>query len=344
MKILGNYIEVVNQFRKGRKTMEWKNKAKKLFSGGKSYRGILLAFIVICMILAIASPAFLTSKNILSVLRQIAVNSILAYGMTLVLLTGGIDLTVSSVVSLASIICAKLIGEMECNVWLVVFLALAAGALAGAINGVIICKTRMWPFIVTLAMAEILSGIASTISSGSPVRVMNETFNLIGTGFLGPISLPIIYTFVLLIICYILLQKTRTGRNFYAVGGNEEAARFAGISAFKVRILAYILSGLFAAFAGIFLTARMYTGNPVLGAGMETDAIAAAVVGGASMAGGKARIFGTLLGAMVIGVISNGMNLLGISSYLQAIAKGIIILFAVYMDILSTKKLEKSKG
>lgn len=253
-------------------------------------------------------------------------------------------LTVSSVVSLASIICAKLIGEMGCNVWLVVFLALAAGALAGAINGVIICKTRMWPFIVTLAMAEILSGIASTISSGSPVRVMNETFNLIGTGFLGPISLPIIYTFVLLIICYILLQKTRTGRNFYAVGGNEEAARFAGISAFKVRILAYIMSGLFAAFAGIFLTARMYTGNPVLGAGMETDAIAAAVVGGASMAGGKARIFGTLLGAMVIGVISNGMNLLGISSYLQAIAKGIIILFAVYMDILSTKKLEKSKG
>lgn len=320
------------------------NSTRKLFSGAKSYMGLLIGFFAICIVLSIASPAFLTTKNILSVLRQIAVNAILAYGMTLVMLTGGIDLTVSSSVSLASIICAKLIGDMGFNAWVTVLIALAAGAVAGMLNGVIICKTNMWPFIVTLAMSEIISGIAYIICSGSPIRVMDNTFNQIGTGYLGPISLPVIYMFVLLVVCYILLQKTRLGRNFYAVGGNEEAARFAGINAFKVRVLAYTLSGLFAAFAGVFLTARMYTGQPTLGVGMETDAIAATVVGGASMAGGKAKIPGTLLGAMVIGVISNGMNLLGISSYLQSIAKGIIILVAVYVDILSTKRLEKAKA
>lgn len=320
---------------------ETKRILKSLKTRFKDYLGLLLGLVLLCLLFTLLSSRFLTTTNILNVLRQIAVNAILAYGMTFVMLSGGIDLSIGSMVSFASIFCAYLISNLGMPVYLVVLLALLIGGALGLVNGIIISKTGIWPFIVTLATSLIFGGLAYAISNGTPVRVMNETFNVIGTGSLGPVSFPVIYMFVLLILCYVILQKTRLGRQIYAVGGNPEAAYFSGINILKVRLVTYTICAVLASFTGIFLTARMYTGQPTLGSTMVNDAIASTVVGGTSMAGGKGRIVGTLIGAMLIGVISNGMNLLGLSSYLQDIVKGFIILGAVYIDTVSTRKLEQ---
>ena len=320
---------------------ETKRILKSLKTRFKDYLGLLLGFVLLCLLFTLLSSRFLTTTNILNVLRQIAVNAILAYGMTFVMLSGGIDLSIGSMVSFASIFCAYLISNLGMPVYLVVLLALLIGGALGLVNGIIISKTGIWPFIVTLATSLIFGGLAYAISNGTPVRVMNETFNVIGTGSLGPVSFPVIYMFVLLILCYVILQKTRLGRQIYAVGGNPEAAYFSGINILKVRLVTYTICAVLASFTGIFLTARMYTGQPTLGSTMVNDATASTVVGGTSMAGGKGRIVGTLIGAMLIGVISNGMNLLGLSSYLQDIVKGFIILGAVYIDTVSTRKLEQ---
>lgn len=317
-------------------------KENAVFANVKNYFGLLIGFVVLCIIFTVLEPTFLSTANIMNVLRQISVNAVLAYGMTFVLLAAGIDLSMGSMVSFASVFCAYFISMKGVPVFVVVALALAVGGVLGCVNGLIVTKTGMWPFIVTLSTSLIIGGLAYSISKGSPVRVMDEAFNKIGTGFIGPVSLPVVYMLVLLLVCYLILQKTCLGRHIYAVGGNAEAAKFAGISIVKIGVIVYTISGVFASFTGIFLTARMYTGQPTLGASMVNDAIAATVVGGTSMAGGKGRIVGTLIGAMLIGIISNGMNLLGLSSYLQDIAKGLIILGAVYIDTVSTKRMQKA--
>ena len=322
--------------------MDIKKIRSSVYAKFKDYIGLLIGLVILCVLFSVLSPSFLKSKNIMNVLRQIATNAIMAYGMTFVLLQGGIDLSMGSMVSFASIFSATFIGILGVPVWLTVILCLIAGAILGIFNGFVINKTGLWPFIVTLATSLIIGGAAYAISGGTPVRVLNETFNKIGTGYIGPIALPIVYMFVLLVISYIILQKTKFGRHVYAIGGNPEAARFSGINSMKVSIMCYMIAGVLASFTGVFLTARMYTGQPTLGSTMVNDAIASTVVGGTSMAGGKGRIVGTLVGAVLIGVISNGMNLLGMSSYLQDIAKGIIILVAVYIDSVSTKKLARA--
>lgn len=305
----------------------------------KDYIGLLIGLVILCAAFAIMEPAFLSSTNVMNVLRQISVNAILAYGMTLVMISACIDLSIGAMVSFASILSATLIGSMGLPVYPVVLLTLLAGGLLGLVNGFIIARTGLWPFIVTLATSLIVGGFAYAISKGTPVRVLNEDFNRIGIGFIGPVSMPVVYMFALLIVCYVILQKTSFGRHVYAVGGNQEAARFAGINIMKIIMIVYMICGILASFVGIFLTARMYTGQPTLGNSMVNDAIASTVVGGTSMAGGKGKIVGTLIGAMLIGIISNGMNLLGLSSYLQDIAKGIIILAAVYLDAVSSRRL-----
>lgn len=322
-----------------------KNKNTKLGSfyvKFKDYAGLLLGFLILCAFFSLATPTFLKSSNIMNVLRQISTNAIMAYGMTFVLLQGGIDLSMGSMVSFASILSATLVAGGSMPVWLVVVLCMAAGAALGFVNGFIINKTGIWPFIVTLATSLVIGGLAYLISGGTPVRVLNEAFNQIGNGYIGPVALPIVYMFVLLLISWVVLHQTRFGRHVYAIGGNPDAAKFSGINALMVSVVCYMIAGVMASFTGVFLTARMYTGQPTLGANMVNDAIASTVVGGTSMAGGKGRIVGTLIGAMLIGVISNGMNLLGLSSYLQDIAKGLIILGAVYIDAVSTKKLSQN--
>lgn len=304
----------------------------------KENLGIIIGLAVMCTILSILSPAFLTKENIINVLRQVSTNANLAFGMTLAIIINGIDLSVGSILALSGTITAGLITFNNMPVITAVIIGIFIGIGLGLFNGVVIAKTGIPPFIVTLAMYNIARGAAYVYTGGMPVRTMNEQFNFIGNGYLGPIPLPVIYTLIFLITMYILMNKTKFGRYVYAVGGNRDAARFSGINIKKIEIIVYTIIGFLSGFSGIVLCARMYSGQPTVGVGFELDAIAACVLGGTSMMGGIGKIGGTVLGVLVIGVLNNGLNLLNINSFWQLIAKGVVILLAVYVDILKKKK------
>lgn len=304
----------------------------------KENLGILIGLVAMCVLLSILSPAFLTKDNILNVLRQVSTNANLAFAMTFAIIICGIDLSVGSILAISGTVAAGLITFNNMPVHLAVLIGLVIGTALGFFNGIVIAKTGIPPFIVTLAMYNIARGAAYVYTDGMPIRTMNEQFNFIGTGYLGPIPLPVIYTLVFLIFTTLLLNKTKFGRHVYAVGGNREAAKFSGISIQRIEIGVYTLLGFLSAFSGIVLCARMYSGQPTVGVGFELDAIAAVVLGGTSMMGGVGKIGGTVLGVLVIGVLNNGLNLLNINSFWQLVAKGVVILLAVYVDILKKKK------
>ncbi len=308
----------------------------------KENLGILIGLLAMCTILSILSPAFLTKNNILNVLRQVSTNANLAIGMTLAIIICGIDLSVGSVLALSGTLAAGLITVSGLPVYAAVGIGLMAGTFCGFLNGLIIAKTKMPPFIVTLATMQVARGVAYVYTGGMPIRTMEEGFNIIGIGYLGPIPLPIIYTAVLIIFVTILLNKTKFGRHVYAVGGNKEAAKFSGIDTGKVEIGVFTLLGFLAAFTGIVLCSRMYSGQPTVGEGFEMDAIAATVLGGTSFSGGIGKIGGTIIGVLVIGVLNNGLNLLNINSFWQLIAKGLVILLAVYIDMIKKRREVKS--
>lgn len=300
--------------------------------------GILIGFVVLCAALSLISPAFLTEGNILNILRQVSTNANLALGMTLVIIICGIDLSVGSIVALSGTVTGGLIAFSDVSIPMAVVAGISIGTLAGAFNGVMVAYTGIPSFIVTLAMLNIARGAAYVYTGGQPIRVMNEGFNVIGAGYWGPIPLPVIYSFIFLVITAIILNKTQLGRHIYAVGGNKEAARFTGIKIKRVEIFVYTFSGFLAAFSGVVLAARMFSGQPTVGNGFELDAIAAVVLGGTSMTGGIGKIGGTLIGVLVIGVLNNGLNLLNINSFWQLIIKGIVILAAVYVDMMKKRK------
>lgn len=300
--------------------------------------GILIGFVALCVALSIISPAFLTEANILNILRQVSTNANLALGMTLVIIICGIDLSVGSIVALSGTVTGGLIAFSGVPISIAVLIGILVGTLAGAFNGVVVAYTGIPSFIVTLAMLNIARGAAYVYTGGQPIRVMNEGFNVLGAGYLGPIPLPVIYSFIFLVITFLILNKTKLGRHIYAVGGNKEAARFTGIKIKKVEIFVYTFSGFLAAFSGVVLAARMFSGQPTVGNGFELDAIAAVVLGGTSMTGGIGKIGGTLIGVLVIGVLNNGLNLLNINSFWQLIIKGIVILAAVYVDMMKKRK------
>lgn len=304
----------------------------------KENMGILIGFGLMCIALSILSPAFLTQANILNVLRQVSTNANLAFGMTFAIIICGIDLSVGSILAVSGTVTAGLIALQNVPVPIAVIIGLLLGTSLGFFNGFVISKTGIPPFIVTLAMYNIARGAAYVYTGGMPIRTMNPQFTTIGTGYLGPIPLPIIYTLVFFIFVSLLLNKTKFGRHVYAVGGNREAAKFSGINIKKVEIRVYTLIGFLSAFSGIVLCARMYSGQPTVGVGFELDAIAAVVLGGTSMLGGIGKMGGTFIGVLVIGVLNNGLNLLNINSFWQLIAKGVVILLAVYMDMLKKKK------
>lgn len=310
----------------------------------KENMGILIGFLLLCITLSIISDAFLTLPNISNVLRQASTNANLAIGMTLALIICGIDLSVGSIVALTGTLTAGLIVNNNMPVILAVFIGITLGTLLGFINGQIISRTGMPPFIVTLAMMQIARGAAYVYASGQPIRVMNDTFNFIGSGFIGPVPLPVLYSAILMISVGLILSKTKLGRHIYAVGGNREAAKFSGISIAKVEVFTFTLLGFLSAVSGIVLASRMYSGQPTVGVGFEMDAIAASVLGGTSFSGGIGRIGGTLIGILVIAVLNNGLNLLNVSSFWQFIAKGFVILFAVYFDLAKKKGKKKDKS
>jgi len=300
--------------------------------------GILIGFAVLCVALSIISPAFLTEANILNILRQVSTNANLALGMTLVIIICGIDLSVGSIVALSGTVTGGLIAFSNVPIPAAVFAGILVGTLAGVFNGVMVAYTGIPSFIVTLAMLNIARGAAYVYTGGQPIRVMNEDFNVIGAGYLGAIPLPVIYSFIFLLLTAIILNKTKLGRHIYAVGGNKEAARFTGIKIKRIEIFVYTFSGFLAAFSGVVLAARMFSGQPTVGNGFELDAIAAVVLGGTSMTGGIGKIGGTLIGVLVIGVLNNGLNLLNINSFWQLIIKGIVILAAVYVEMMKKRK------
>jgi ribose transport system permease protein len=295
----------------------------------------MTGLVVLCIVIAIRSPIFLTQRNIMNVLRQISSNMYLATSMTLVLIAGGIDLSVGSGISLIGVMSATLL-MIDVPVPLVVLACLFAGAFYGTISGAIISSTNLPPFIVTFSMMSILRGISYVSTNAATIRIENEHFISIGTGYLGPLPLPAVYMIVILIGVFVLLNKSAMGRHLYAIGGNERAAVYSGINVRRIRLFTYIFSGIMSAVAGMTLAARSYSGNPVFGNGAEMDAIAACVLGGISMTNGTGHIGGTLVGALIIGIMNNGLNLMGVDSFWQQILKGIVILVAVYVDYIKS--------
>lgn len=304
--------------------------------------GILIGLILLCVLISVNSDVFLTEKNLMNVLRQISTNLFLASGMTLILIAGGIDLSVGAIIAFTGVISTSMVANMGVPVPIAVTAGLLTGALIGAINGFIISSTTLPPFIVTFSICSIFKGLSYIYTGAQPIRITDPAYTMLGTGYLGNIPLPVVYLAVVILIVYFILNKSKLGRHIYAIGGNERAAQFSGINIKRIRMFIYIFSGVMAAIAGIVLSARMYSGQPKTGDGAEMDAIAAVVLGGTSMAGGYGKIGGTVIGALIIGLLNNGLNLMGIDSFWQTVLKGVVILVAVYVDYV--KNIKKNKN
>ncbi|WP_148302573.1 ABC transporter permease [Caldalkalibacillus mannanilyticus] len=288
--------------------------------------------------MAALSPTFFTSGNLLNIVRQMSIVGIVAIGVTMIIITTGIDLSSGSVIALTSVIVASVAQVDSYPVLFAVAIGLGIGLLCGLINGSIIAKGKIAPFIVTLGMMTAARGAALLYSGGKPIGGLSESFKFIGQGSLFGIPVPIIIFAAVAVISYILLNKTKFGKYVYAIGGNEQAAIIAGVNVTKYKILIYGYAGLLSGLAGIILTSRIASGQPTAGVMYELDAIAAAVIGGTSLAGGIGTIGGTVIGALIIGVMNNGLDLLNVSSYWQQILKGAIITVAVLIDSRKNKK------
>ena len=310
-----------------------KQKSSKDMGKWLSKLGPLVALVVLVILVTIMNPSFLSSVNLLNLLRQVSVNALIAFGMTFVILTGGIDLSVGSTLALSGAFVAGLISS-GMSPLLAMIGGLMVGAILGMINGLLIAKGNMAPFIATLATMTIYRGLTLVYTNGNPITGIGDSFlfQFIGRGYLFGIPFPIIIMLVSFALLFVLLHKTAFGKKTYAIGGNIKAAKLAGVNTDRVQMWIYTLSGLMASLSGIILTSRLNSAQPTAGQAFEMDAIAAVVLGGTSLSGGKGRIFGTLVGALIIGTINNGLNLLGVSSFYQQIVKGIVIIIAVLLD------------
>lgn len=297
-------------------------------------------FILVIFLIAMAflSDRFFTFKNLTNVGRQISLNAILALGMTLVIISGGIDLSVGGVCALGCCVCAKILNSTGSSL-LAIAVVLLIGLAVGAFNGFVVSKTGIAPFIVTLSTVSIIRGITLVMTNASPMPISNAAFKFIGQGTLLGIPFPIYITLILAIITAFVMNKTVFGRYVYAIGGNERSAVVAGIQVKEVKISVYMVSGFLAAFTAIIYTSRLSSGVPSLGDGFEMDAITAAVIGGASLAGGQGHIWGTMIGAVIIGILNNALNLLNINSYFQDIVKGVVVLLAVLFDFFIQSRI-----
>ena len=290
--------------------------------------GLIISFLLLCAILALLSDRFLTVNNAVNVLRQSTINGIIAVGMTFVILTAGIDLSVGATLALSTVVTANLL-QQEIPVLLAVLIGLALGAALGFVNGLIITKTRVPPFVATLGMMTVARGLALTYTQGRPITGLPDAFRFIGTGSLGPIPMPIVIAGLTFLVGWIVLNRTKMGEYIFAIGNNPVAARYAGIATDGYTTFVYVLAGFLSALAGMILVARLNSAQPTAAIGYEFDAIAAVVVGGTSFAGGEGSLGGTLLGVLVIAVINNGLNLLNVSSFYQPVVTGIVIALAL---------------
>lgn len=300
--------------------------------------GIYAVFLLLVIFFGLMRPdTFFTVNNMMIVLRQISINGILAIGMTFVIITGGIDLSVGSILAYSSIVAASFAHPGEYPLLVPVMIAIIIGALFGGINGFVISRGDIPPFVVTLSISMIARGLTQLFNGGRPVNDLDAKFNLIGGGSLFGIPIPIIIFLVVILVGAFILNKIKFGRYVLAIGGNKSTAEVSGINVKKIILLTYILSGVLSAVSGVVLTSRVQSALVGAGESYELDAIAAVVIGGTSMSGGKGTIYGTVIGVLIIGLLSNGLDLIGVSSNYQYILKGVIIISAVLFD-------KKSKG
>lgn len=295
---------------------------------------IILVFLVIAVFFALTTPYFMTWLNWLNIVRQSSINGILAIGVTFVILTKGIDLSVGSVMALAGMVAGHLVTTDGNPQWagVGILAGLAVGTVLGSANGLLVTLLKVPPFVASLGMLSVARGLTLIYSDGQPTANLTEEFKWMGTGYLGHIPAPIIILLAVFAVSWAVLNYTTFGRYVYAVGGNEKAARTSGISTRTVITATYAISGLMAGLAGLLLTARTTAALPQAGIGYELDAIAAVVIGGTSLSGGRGSLVGTLFGALIIATINNGMDLMGVSSYYQQVLKGLIIVAAVIAD------------
>jgi len=294
---------------------------------------VFLIFVGLCVLLSLLSDSFLSSSNLLNVALQTSIVAITAVGMTFTMLTAGIDLSVGSIVALSSALSAGLIIKQGLPIYPAMALALAGGAGLGAISGLLIVKGRLPPFVATLAMMAVGRGLTLAYTQGWTIPIMLDEFTFWGSGEIGPIPVPVVVLAVVFAAAYIVLSRTKFGLHVYAVGGHQETARLAGINIGLVTTAVYVISGLTAALAGIITAARLWSAQPNVAAGLELDAIAASVLGGTSLFGGVGSVGGTIIGAFIMGVLNNGLNLLEVSSYYQKVIKGIVFILAVLLDL-----------
>lgn len=298
----------------------------------KTY-GMILAFVLVCAVLAMLSPVFLTVNNLLNVVRQSSIIGIMAVGVTFVILSGGIDLSVGSVMAVSGMIAA---GSMQngAGIGAAILIALAVGIAAGLVNGLLVTAAGITPFVVTLGMMSIARGATLIYSQGYPISGFTDTFRFIGGGYILGIPFPVIIFLGTVVVAWAVLTQTRLGRYTYAIGGNEETVKLSGINSSFFKTMVYVISGATAGISALILTSRLNSAGPTAGLTYELTVIASVVIGGTSLSGGRGTVWGSLIGALLIAVINNGMNLLGISPYFQEFARGVIIILAVYVDRL----------
>jgi ribose/xylose/arabinose/galactoside ABC-type transport system permease subunit len=294
--------------------------------------GLLVFIIILAVAMSIVRPVFLTSGNLINVLRQVSMNGVLAIGITFVILTGGIDLSVGAVVAVTSVIVGRIM-EQGGDMWTAIFFGMAAALLFGLFNGFLIAIGGLPPFIATLASMGIARGFAMVYSNGRPYLIQVEKFLEIGKGSSLGVPNPIWILLVVCILAYIMLNFTVFGRHVYAFGGNKQAAKLAGVRTKLVEIAVYTISGVLSGVCAIILSARITSGQPTAGQSYEMDAIAATVIGGTSLIGGSGTIGGTIMGFIIIGIMINSLTLLGVSSFYQQIVKGFVIIAAVMLDM-----------
>lgn len=314
---------------------------KKRFSLSKIFVYLVLA--VIILFFTMTTDTFLTSKNILNICRQISMIGICSVGMTMVLLTGGIDISVGSIIALAGVVSAKLIGESGMPIFPAMVIGIAVGAFCGLIDGIMVAKFDVPALITTLAMQTMARGAAYILTSGIPIYGLPEGIKTLGQGYFFKIPIPVIIMALIFLFGWWLLEQTRFGRYTYAIGGNQEVARLSGINVLKMKISIYTLSGLFAGLSGVIMLSRINSGQPNTSSGFEMDVITGAVLGGISVAGGEGKLVNVIAGVLIMGMLSNGMTLMNLDEYWQWVVKGIVLLLAVTFDNMQRKRNAKVK-
>ena len=299
---------------------------------------VLLILLAIGMIFTFGSDRFLTPSNLMNIALQTSIIAIIAIGMTFVMLTAGIDLSVGSVVALCGALAAGMAVQQELGTYLGIALALVAGAIVGLINGLLIVKGKMPPFVATLSTLAIARGLTLVYTDGRPISGIDERFIFLSGGEILGVATPVIILVTIFAIAYIVLRSTRFGNYVFATGGNEEVSRLAGIRTSRVTLSVYIISGLLAAVGGVLLTSRLWSAQPNAAVGLELDAIAAPVLGGVSLFGGVGGVAGAVVGAFILGILSNGLNLMGVPSFWQQVIKGAVLILAIMLDVATKRR------